>query len=181
VQGGTEDEDADLAAAIVASLADSQGGQTPALIRETPGSDFTFRSASPTNTLQCCGSMAASSEPNGRRLLSGGASDMAPVSKGILAAADDVIESVTDASEGVCEVAVKLPNNQRVCAKFGLAQPLAHVVAWIAVQGWDFQRHRLSLAYPKEALTDASKSLKEVGIRGPREMLILELTPAAQR
>lgn len=179
VQGGAEDEDADLAAAIAASLADSQGGHTPASIRETPGSAFTFRSVSPTNTHQCRGSVAACSEPDGRQPSSGGASDTVFVSKGI--AAVDVRETVTDASQGVCEVAVKLPNNQRVIAKFGLAQPLAHVVAWIAVQGWDVQKHRLSLAYPKQALTDSSKSLKEAGIRGPREMLILALAPAAQR
>lgn len=81
-----------------------------------------------------------------------------------------------DDSQGVCEIAVKLPDSRRVSATFGLAQPLSDLVAWLSAQGWDMQQHRLSRAYPRQPLQDHERSLKDVGLLGPRDMLILEST-----
>ena len=83
-------------------------------------------------------------------------------------------QTLRDDSQGVCEVAVKLPTNQRVSATFGLAQPLSDLVAWLSAQDWDMQQHRLSRAYPRQPLQEHERSLKDVGLAGPRDMLILE-------
>ena len=86
---------------------------------------------------------------------------------------------VTDSSQGVCEVAVKLPTSKRVVSKFGAAQPLRSVADWLQGKGWDMQRHRLTLTHPRTVLEDLEKSLKGHGLTGAREALVLERAPAA--
>ena len=153
-------EDTDLAAAIAASLGDTTASQQ----RKVVGASVPAPSADAATDV-------AKKPLNGQseRVTSSG---QAAADRGALG---DM--TVTDASAGVCELAVKLPSSERVVARFGLAQQLDDVFAWLAALGWDMQRHRLCTSYPRKVLTDAQQTLTAAGVRGAREMLVLEATP----
>jgi hypothetical protein len=76
---------------------------------------------------------------------------------------------------GVCEIAVKLPNNKRVMGQFGLAQKLQDVMSWLSSLGWDMAKYQLGTPFPHRPLVDTAQSLLASGIKGPRELLLLEL------
>ena len=156
-------EDGDIAAAIAASLADNGGD-----------SDFSF---TPTNRSTAGGIGGSFNEPSTKRACEGGQAVASTSAAASGAEAQPSFVTLTDESQGVCEVAVKLPNSSRVTASFGLAQPLSDLAAWLGAQGWDMQRHRLSRAYPRQPLQEHDRSLKEAGLIGPRDMLILESAP----
>jgi UBX domain len=148
-----------MAAAIAASLAEEQRSSQ----------DFTFsqggrggREAEPVPGDLC----------QNKRVCTG--TDAGPSNAG---GAQHIPETLIDESAGVCEVAVKTPSSQRLMAKFGMAQPVADIARWVEAHGWDMQVHRLALSYPKRALDDTGATLKEAGLQGPREMMILEPAP----
>ena len=169
MQGVEHDEDADLEAAIAASLAHTEG-TTPAMPAFSVVSSATA-TAPRTAAARPCGSSAAAGPRTGT-------TDLNSLSSASHDAGD--ADRVTDASQGVCELAVKLPTSKRLVSKFGAAQPLSSVASWLAEKGWDMQQHRLVLTYPRLVLSDLSKSLKAHGLTSARETLVLELAPAAQ-
>ena len=160
MQGVEHDEDADLEAAIAASLAHTEG-TTPAM----PAFSVVSSATATAPRTAAAGPRTGTTDLNSLSSASHDAGDA---------------DRVTDASQGVCELAVKLPTSKRLVSKFGAAQPLSSVASWLAEKGWDMQQHRLVLTYPRLVLSDLSKSLKAHGLTSARETLVLELAPAAQ-
>ena len=141
-----------MAAAIAASLADAGGG----------GSDFTFAPHRPSG-----GDVDNDLNDGNAKRHCAGAGTSGRV------ATTELPETLLDESAGVATLAVKLPDNQKLVAKFGLAQPVSTVVEWVAAQGWDMSKHVLSLSFPTKAIDDVGESLKGAGVTGPRDMLHL--------
>lgn len=186
LQGG--DEDADIAAAIAASLADHNAGRSSLV--SGPSSSV----AGPSNLQAVSGQRLATGgsrlgEPAQKRMCSMGGtpsahsarhaqvSASASASAQALAAdaaAAQAFVTLRDDRLGVCQLAVKLPDNQRLSDSFGHAQPVSDVLDWLAAHGWSREKHSLCLAHPRLALDDANVSLQDAGVTGKREMLILE-------
>lgn len=83
--------------------------------------------------------------------------------------------AVPGAGEGPqCELCVRLPNNQRLLSSFGLQATVGDVLAWLEERGWDPQAHRLCTSFPRVPLLERTAALSDCGLKGPREILLLE-------
>jgi UBX domain len=78
------------------------------------------------------------------------------------------------ASSYNCELSVRLPDGKRAIEHFDRGKPLAHVVDWLATRGWDMQHHRLCTMCPRVPLVHHDLTLQQCGLQTAREALMLE-------
>jgi UBX domain len=144
-----EDDDADLAAAIAASLS-QRASQTEQMPQSAP------RLRSQETAAQTLGvEHAEQGTQTGR-----GAGRLPPT-----------------ASSYNCELCVRLPDGTRAIEHFDRGKPLAHVVDWLASRGWDMQHHRLCTMCPRVPLVHHDLTLQQCGLLTAREALMLESLP----
>lgn len=114
--------------------------------------------------------IAESLQPSGPAAALAAAAEAAPARREA-----DGAQSAPPARGGPpCELSVRLPNNQRLLAEFTLQATVGDVLAWLEGRGWSSQSHRLCVSFPRVPLLERSASLSDVGLRGPREVLLLE-------
>ena len=141
-----DDNDAELAAAIAASLGDSDCSSKRHCAQQRDAS--------------AAGSSRVDAPQPTR------SSTQASVSK-------RPVPPEPDWGEGVCELSVRLPTSAQEQRRFLLGVPILDVWAWMEGLGWDMRRHCLAMPYPRRTLTDGNATLAEAGL-APRERLILE-------
>jgi hypothetical protein len=168
------DEEADLEAAIAASLSRAAGigakGEWKAQHPPCTNADYSDGKSFAQDSQEARPAADASLEEAGTR----GVRPEAVTQPDSDLGKRDAHIHILDDSAGVCEIAVKLPTNKRIIGHFGLAQKLQDVMSWLGSLGWDMHKHQLSTSCPRRALVNTEQSLLANGIQGPRELLVLE-------
>lgn len=154
--GMGQNEDADLAAAIAASLQD--------------------HAARPTTTDKGSEAGVEPAEGDGSKgvtvAAAGGLDDGAPAmarSKLDLPQLDDE----PPAGDNVAEIVLRLPSGERRSRRFALGNTVGHVAAFAAAAGVDMALHQLATAFPRRVLRQLESTLEESELKG-RQLLHVE-------
>lgn len=177
---GHANEDDDLQRAIAASLADPEQGSASAAIPSEAAPPLQSASASTAQQIQATGpaavavvrsiqaAAAATAAAESHQTSASGRT--ADHSDG--AVAQDVVEEPA-AGPGILELAMRLPDNQRLQRRFRSDAALSNIATFLASKGLDMRQHVIMRSFPRKALANMAETLSEAGL-GNKEMLIVD-------
>lgn len=190
-----DDEDADLAAAIAASLAGGGGKPQPARpmqagsteaddVMHGDGDDedpelaaAIAASLEHQQEAQLPGQPAAGKQPAAQRTAEAVPTEQQAAAPAPVQQLPELGEEPAAGAEGAIEVALRLPGGGRASRRFRAAEDtVGHLAAFAVAQGADLTRRRCQLAagFPRRALADWAASLAAAGI-GHKELVTVEM------
>eukprot|EP00887_Chlorella_sp_A99_P005363 scaffold1.g5363.t1 len=168
--------DADLAAAIAASLADHRGsggtgGGGPRAPSRQQGAGLPGPAA---HAIEVDGEeeQRAAAEQQ-QQQQQAGATEVPPAPAPGLALPALGEEPAAGAADGALQLALRLPSGRRVVRRFAAGDTVGHIAVLAAAEGTDTAAHRIVRQFPRQVLEDLGQSLGEVGL-SEKEMLVVE-------
>jgi ataxin-3 len=171
------DEDADLAAAIAASLADQPGQQeqnSPRSVAAATAHDDVEESKLAAAIALSLGQPAVQErqQPEQQQHQQQQAGQEVEQARLPPVQLPELAPEPEAGAEGAVEVALRLPGGARIRRRFRASDPVGQLAAAAAAHGADMVACRLALTFPRRLLDDWAASLEAAGLAGKQRLLV---------